>query len=177
MPVPLVVRLEGTNVQSCQTDHIREHADDPVRCIRRRHVLPLLRSVPLSAGAVVREKSARSLASLLRGRCRTCPPFPGHILVGVHLVKLRPRSHCNFHARSSLAALCRDDPAFRLGGGAQTCTHADIRPAPVRSLTGRRYEVSASAPLICAVLGFAATAHGRLWPRPSNVAGPNIPAW
>src|SRR5437763_806362 len=49
----------------------------------------------------------------------------------------------------SLAALCRDHAAFRLGGGAQTCTHADIRPAPVRSLTGRRYEVSASAPLIC----------------------------
>ena len=28
-----------------------------------------------------------------------------------------------------LAALCRDHPAFRVGGGAQTCAHADIRPA------------------------------------------------
>ena len=63
--------------------HIGEHADDPARCIRRRHVPPLLRTVPLSAGAVVRQKAARSLASLLRGRFRTCPPFPGHVLVGV----------------------------------------------------------------------------------------------
>ncbi len=130
--------------------HIREHADDPARCIRRPHVSPRHRSsFRWRRGS---PKAARSLASLLRGRFRACPPFPGH-------VKLRLRSRCNFRSRSSLAALYRDHAAFRLGGGTQTCTHADIRPAPARPLTGRRYEVSASAPVTLA-RGFTTTFAG-----------------
>ena len=115
--------------------------------------ISFLGTVPLSAGAVVRQRPRGAWLVSCAAVSVLVLLFPAMV------VKLRLRSRCNFRSRSSLAALYRDHAAFRLGGGTQTCTHADIRPAPARPLTGRRYEVSASAPVTLA-RGFTTTFAG-----------------